>query len=219
MESILQLSAQKGNGRLFVVPFDEWGDVPFKLPGNKRANDYAVAISLANNEGVKALIREEIFRECVLSETRAFDDLEIPAGIVHSIAELILFLSGVGTNGLQYTLGILNVSRNMTKIPTMMMKRIICSVFGGYTFESLDALDYQEFVNLFAQAEAVMLESGMISAPYQFTKSNEKGKTENLDELIKEANRGIEGVNTMLPPELQGIKAQDFAQMKKAGTR
>jgi len=210
MESVLQLSSQKGKGKLFIVQFGEWGEVPFKLPGNKRAEDYAAALMLSSGLGVKALIREEIFRECVVSEIRAFEDIEIPAGIIHSVAELILYLSGIGSDKVKYTLEFLDICRGTVNSPTTMMKRIICSVFSGYTFETINDLSYQELINVFAQAEAMMLETGMIPNPYEFTNTASTKKTESADDLVNMAKRDMRDLN-----EMKGNLKNDPDRMQK----
>lgn len=169
---ILLLQKQKGEGHLFVVAFPGWEEVAFKLPSLLRIQQYVVALSVVSQP---TIIFEQIFRECVVDEALAFHRENIPAGVVQSLAELVLLLSGAGDNAIEYTVGLHQTFRAQTAAPIVFMKRIICATFGGYTFSSLEELDYQALCELFVQAERIMLDSGIIEEEYQMVIPRQDG--------------------------------------------
>jgi hypothetical protein len=61
-------------------------------------------------------------------------------------------------------------------VPLVFMKRTICSVLSGYTFEQLDELDFQSIVEMFVQAEQIMLDAEIIPEPYQMIHPDELEK-------------------------------------------
>lgn len=173
---LLHLQKQEGTGHLFIATFPEWGDVPFKLPSVTRSQQYAAALALAETPADHGTFYEYIYRECVVDQSISYDE-DIPAGIVESISKLVLFLSGIGEKFLPYTEGLFDTFRDQTKDPITFMKRIVCSIFSGYTFESAGELDYQSLVEVYVNAEMVMIEAGLISEPYTFTTAEEQKNT------------------------------------------
>lgn len=172
---LLYLQEQKGDGHLFIVEIPDWGEVPFKLPSLMRAQQYTAASLFFQYTTDKIAFYEYIFRECVADEDLAFRMLDIPAGVVESVAKLILLLSGTTSDKIEYTEGLFNTFRaEAENNPVTMMKRIICSVFSGYTFKELDKLDYQELVEVFINAEHMMMEAGLMKQPFSFDKPEEK---------------------------------------------
>jgi hypothetical protein len=166
---------EQGKGHLFIAKFPNWGEVPFKLPSITRARQYSAALILSETSSDKVTFNEYLFRECVVDKELAFND-DIPAGIVESISQVILYLSGIQDNMIQYTEELFSTFRSQTGDPVLFMKRIICSVFSGYTFESLGELDYQSLTELFINAEVMMLEAGLVSEPYSFSSPEESKK-------------------------------------------
>ena len=185
---------ERGKGHLFISSFPDRGEVPFKLPSVTRARQYSAALILAETDADKVTFYEYIFRECVVDRDLAFDD-KIPAGIVKSVAEVILYLSGVHKDMIQYTESLFNTFRMQSNDPVLFMKRIICSVFSGYTFETLGELDYQSLAEIFINAELMMLEAGLITEPYSFT-SIEDNETSRLPRVPM----GPAGPGKMPPP-------------------
>ena len=174
---LLHLQEQKGSGHLFIVQLPEWGDVPFKLPSIERAQQYSAALSLVKYESDKIALYEYIFRECVADQDLAYSMMDIPAGVVESTAGVILFLSSITSHGIEYTEELFNTFRsNAENDPVMIMKRTVCSVFSGYTFKELDKLDYQELVEVFINAEYMMMEMGLLDQPFSFVDSKQQKK-------------------------------------------
>jgi hypothetical protein len=165
---LLRLQEQNGSGHLFIVSLPDWGEIPFKLPSVRRAQQYAAAMLLTETEADKVMFYETIFRECVPDEELAFGSPDMPAGIIQSIGDLVLFLSGVSEHTLEYTQELFNTFRDETMRPVNYMKRVICSVFSAYTFENLEDLNYQQLVELFINSEKMMMEAGLIEEPFTF---------------------------------------------------
>ena len=140
--NLLQLQEQNGKGHLFIIS-TTWGDIPFKLPSLRKAQQYIASLVLAQDEHTVLMIKEAIFRECVVDEVIAFEEADMPAGIVPSLADHILGLSGMTEDNVQYTEELFNSYREQDNIVSKMI-RTICSIFSGYRFEDLRELDYQD---------------------------------------------------------------------------
>jgi len=167
--NLAYLQKQGGNGHLFVAEIPGWGDVPFKLPSVRRAQEYSAALALVDKtRSSGSIILEQIFRECVVDEDLAFHRQDIPAGIVDSVAKEILLLSGVSEEIVEYTQGLFQTYRTQAQTMLPTMKRVICSVFGGYTLETVGELDYQTVCENFIQAETALIDGGVIEGPFSF---------------------------------------------------
>lgn len=128
--------------------------------------------SLSNYE-----LKVKIFRDYTL-RTPKWTDFEIdylPAGIVDTISNLIMYISDSGiipdSNGninIQGFTQRLNMYRalSMTNVEYQMYT-IICVVFKAYTFESLDKLPFDRIASLFASAEKYLLENGILKSPLE----------------------------------------------------
>lgn len=215
---LLHLQKRGNNGHLFITSIPDWGEIPFKLPSVSRSRQYSAALVLAESNIDKNTFYEYIFRECVVDEKLAFDE-NMPAGIVQSIAELILYLSGIHEDMVQYTENLHSTFRSQIKDPIWFMKRVICSVFSGYTFESLGELDYQDLNEIFINAEAMMLEAGLISEPYTFRNPEEERRPS-----LPRIPMGPAGPGSMPPDNIRKINngsidldalIQDGMQMDK----
>ena len=179
---VLHLQAAKNNNHLFVVDVDDFGHVPFKLPSIVRVSQYVASLKLAQSKSEEVQLYECIFRECVVDEDLAYD-LEIPAFLPQSIAQLILLLSGVSGNVREYTEGLLDTFRGQSSSHLLIMKRTICSCFNAYTFADLDQMDYQDLVELFVQAEVTLLDVGILETPFSFDNGEKQKKRRNIPPL------------------------------------
>lgn len=211
---LLRLQEQNGSGHLFVVEIPDWGEIPFKLPSVRKSREYAAAIFLSEDENELCSNYEYIFRECVVDPDIAFD-LEIPAGIPQSVAELILLLSGALPDELKYTEDLINTFRSQLMEQITLMKRVICSVFSGYTFESLGELDYQDLVEVFTNAEHIMLEAGLLEAPYHFSVDGQEPSRPPKQLHIPIGPTGMPGPNGPAPMPSSG--PSDNTPMKPSG--
>lgn len=164
---LLRLQKAVGDSHLYIVDVKDFGRIHFKLPSILRSHQYTAAMQLSETQADNALFYEYMFRECVVDEKLAFNQ-EIPAGLVKSIGDLILSLSGMATDSIPYTETLFDTYRNQLSDPVTFMKKTVCTIFSGYTFESLSRLDYQTVVELFINAEQVMLETGLREEHFSF---------------------------------------------------
>ena len=160
------------NDDLFAIELDGI-EIIFRLPSIKSARQYAILLNLAQYNSEKSIIYETIFRNVVQDDWLVNQCGDLKAGIPETIANLIMRLSGLDDSATEYTEELFRVYRNQSSSDLIFMKRIICSAFGGYTFESLDHLNYQNLVNIFIQAENILLERGIIETEYNFVTPEE----------------------------------------------
>lgn len=165
---------------LFATDFDGI-EVVFRLPSIKVAKQYSMLLKISQKPQDEVEIYDFIFRQVVEDDWLAKKEGQIPAGVVVSIAKLVLFLSGVDENCLEYTEHYLDVQRQEINGLLSEIKGIICCTFPGYTFESLDKLNYHQILHIFAQAEKVQLREKIIEIPYSLNPS--KGQKENYSNV------------------------------------
>lgn len=152
----------KKDGDVFVLEIDESLQIIFRLPPLKRAMQYAHILSIAESIDLQFIVYDYIFRDAVDSSFITNND-SLPAGLAETVARLVLYLSGVDDQFINYTGYLLEFNRDSTSSVLSIMKRTICSVFAGYKFSDLDLLNYQELVHVFVQAEKCLLEQGIIT--------------------------------------------------------
>lgn len=169
LSSALEAVSRKTDD-LFAVEL-EGVDVLFCLPPIKVIEQFVKLLHAVPTRADQVNVYEYIFRYCVQDEWLATQDGEIPAGIPETIAKLIIALSGMDAHSIEYTKELFNQYRKEVSSTINFMKRIICAAFPGYTFESLNKLNYQQIVYNFIQAEKKNLESGM-EKPYVFKDPN-----------------------------------------------
>jgi hypothetical protein len=172
-------------GNLLAVEI-EGVEVVFCLPSIRAAAQYQTLISLSTDVSTENLIWEHIFQHVVVDRYLADSDGSIPAGIPETIGRLVLSLSGITEYSKEYTEELFKAYREQQDETLIYMKRTICQVFMGYTFESLDATDYQSLVNIFIQAEKVLLDRGIIEKVHSFIEP-EKTKMGNTIRQEREA--------------------------------
>lgn len=209
--NLLHLQKQKGDGHLFIASFPGWEDVPFKLPNIRRSQQFSAALVLAQDPFSLIMVWEQIFRECVVDEDLAFHRDEIPAGVVESLSKLIIFLSGLDENTVEYTRGLYNTYRSQAMVPLAFMRRIICSVFGGYTYKDLEELDYQEICEIFVQAERLMIDDGVLQQEYELLGPGEQAGRQmaDADEFTLDAaklHRQVDGVGSPRPAKTPAVQ-------------
>jgi hypothetical protein len=208
---------------LFVLDLDGT-EVCFRLPTYKQASQYAGIIKQANNNySLKSLIYEHIFQKFVQNEYLATEDGDVRAGIVETIALVILRLSGVEDNFREYTEDLLDVFREHSNTVISIMCSRICSIFGGYKISDLMELNFQELVQVYVHAEKILLENGIIQEGLKFA-NPEENKPVNIANVISKDAKDYNRFEQETPrrkltdtPEYQQ-KAEQFAQkMKKMG--
>jgi len=159
---------------LYVVTFPDDTEVVFRLPSFKQASQYSQILNVASGNGaLETIVYNHIFEECVTDKYLAVHDQNLKAGIPETIAKVILYLSGVDSNFKTYTEDLLDHFRSQTGSILSIMRRRICQVFAGYKMSDLDALSFQELVQVFVEAEKVLLDQGIIEEGLKFVEPEE----------------------------------------------
>lgn len=176
---------QKRSDDLFAFDLDGV-EVVFRLPSIHQAQQYAMLLNIAETESERYIIYDSVFRNVVQDDWMANQDPEQGAGLPETVTKLVLHLSGLDENSEQYTEQLFQLYRQQSNSVLMYMKRCICSVFPGYTFESVSQLNYQNLVNIFIQAEKELIKQGRIEVEHDFTaKAQEKQKAFAVEDLIR----------------------------------
>jgi hypothetical protein len=171
---------------LFAVELDGI-EIVFRLPSIKQAEQYQMLLSLATDNSMIVVIYEHIFRNIVVDQILANEDPDLPAGVPETISRLALFLSGVDEPSTEYTEELFKAHRERLGDTTQYMNRVVCQVFGGYTFESLDKLNYQKLTTIFIQAEQVLIDRGIIEQIHTFkTPEEAKPKPFTVEDAIRQ---------------------------------
>jgi hypothetical protein len=185
-------SLAKRSGSLFSVTLPNGIDIPFRLPAVKEALQYRLLLDNSLDDFHTCLIYEHIFDRYIEDDFLKEND-DLHAGIVETIASLILYLSGVDKNYEQYTEELLIHYRQSTNTLYNFMKRSICSVFPGYKFSDLESLDYQDLVYIYTQVEPTLLQQGIIDK--ELTLKKEEVKKMSISETIARDNKEYEQWN------------------------
>jgi len=173
------------NNDLFAVDLDGT-EVIFRLPSFRQASQYAQILGFAeDNYSLQSLVYEHIFQNFVVDEYMAVHDTEIKAGIPETIAKTILYMSGADQDFKDYTNSLMEVYRSQTESIISIVKRSICSVFGGYKMSDLEDLNFQQLIQIYIQAEKVMLDNGIIEEGLKF-KEPEVVKPFRVEDVIKQ---------------------------------
>jgi len=171
-------------------------EIIFRLPSIHEAAKYSHLLSLADTEPLQNIVHEHIFRSVVTDDHLANHNTDMPAGIPSTIARLVLFLSGADENNPEYTRELINLYRGEASNTEIYIKRTICQVFPGYTFDSLDEINFQSLINIFIQAEKVLLDRGIIEKEHNFDSPKKaKPKPYTVEDVINKDRRAYEDFN------------------------
>lgn len=203
------LTTVRENDRtIFVTVYSEDLEVPFVLPSVKEAKRYAFLLSVAADVVARSQIYLNIFEThcCDKGLLEESEDFEMPAGIIETTAKLIMWLSGYGDEPLEFTQNLIEESRRESEKLFNVMTRTICSVFKAYTIKEAEALDFQELITAFVQAEKVLLEAGIIKEEYkiQGLKDDKPQGQLNVDDEIRHTMRGLAEVDG--PPDMRRLQ-------------
>lgn len=200
---------------LYATTLDDDVEIVFRLPPIKKAEQYALLLAIAEGSSFSVIIHEHIFHSCI-EDSYLKDNQEILAGIVETMAKLILYLSGVGEDPIKYTEEMFISNRNNSNKILGFMQRVICSTFSGYTFEMLDEMNYPRLVSIFIQAEQVLLDQGIIETVYQFEDPNAKKKTtvKSLQDQIKSDRRDFNEYNAPSAPDPRMQQLREEARVR-----
>lgn len=197
------LSIEKQSEDLYIAILDDEIEVVFHLPPYRQALQYAVLLDKCPDTYFKTLIYERIFELVAEGDWRESATATLPAGVAQTIARLALYLSGVHGEVDQYTQSLIEAYRDDKHLSQLLqfMLRTICSVFPGYTFQDLYNLTYQQLVEIFIQAERLLIERGIIKDGYKLSLPSEK-KTKkpavDIEQLIRDDRKMIRDLNA--PP-------------------
>jgi len=183
--SILESIRQESKS-LYVVSLPDDTEISFRLPSTKQASQYAQVLSVAKGNGsLETIIYNHIFEEFVTDKYIAIHNENLKAGVPETIAKVILYLSGADEHFKEYTQTLWNLYREQTNSISSIMKRTICSVFGGYKFSDLDELTYQELVEIYIEAEKVLVNQGIIERELAFADQEEE-KPVSVENMISQ---------------------------------
>lgn len=205
-------AVQRKTDDLYATTISDEIEVIFRLPSIKKAEQYAVLLRIANDYSFQVIIYEHIFKNYVEdSYLREYADLH--AGVVESTAKLILYLSGVAEESVAYTEQLFADFRVETNKILLFMQRTICSVFTGYTFESLELINYQRLVNIFIQAEQVLMDRGIIETVHKFEDPNaeKESSIKSLQEQIRMDQRDFNSYDRPSAPDPRMQKLREQA--------
>ena len=170
----LLTSIKETEDNYYVIELDGY-EIVFCLPSVRQARQYQTLLALSDAEIERDTIYDYIFSGFVHNKDILEDD-KLPAGLVESISRTILFYSGVGEYAKPYTKEILAKCRTESDSIINFVKRTICQVFNSYTLESLDLVSYPDLINIFVEAEKVLIERGIIEVPFDIMAEQEKAK-------------------------------------------
>lgn len=192
-------------------------EVVFRLPPVRQAQQYAMLLGIAQTESERLDIYETIFRRVIQDDWMANEDANLKAGLPETVARLVIHLSGLDESAKEYTDELFQLYRQQSNSILMYMKRTICMVFSGYTFESLDELNYQNLVSVFIQAEKELIRQGIIESEHDFTTEAEaRQKSFAVEDLIRQdsdAHREYESADQEDPRKLR------YMQMLRDGAK
>jgi hypothetical protein len=177
----------KKHRRLFKVQFPDI-EILFKLPTWKEYKQY---ISILENDFIpKAELYDLIFEEVVLSKYIVSKVLELPAGIVDSLVNLVLHLAGnplksdKDLNRLEAELGYIRLLTRKNIYDQLIL--LILWAFPGYKLEDIDEMDWNEIMRLSMMAEYLLLSRGSLKEPISLRADEEQGSQKSAYEQMME---------------------------------
>ena len=204
---------------LFAVTFGET-EIVFRLPPVRVVQQYATLLQLCETDSERNTIYESVFCNVVQDDwlTKNSGAGQLKAGIPESLTKLIIMLSGLDDHHAEYTEELFNAYRNQSNSTLLYMQRTICLVFPGYTFDSLSEINYQKLVNIFIQAEKVLLDRGIIDSEHDFKKAQEsKHKPYLVEDAIKADAQAFQEFES--PREEDPRRAAHMQKIREAAIR
>lgn len=151
-------------GDNYVTEFPDGTIVPWKLLSIGDFLKYQ--IQFKSNVQIPAEIENEIFQKCVLDKAQVKTFLQLKAGIVSTVATLIMNHSGPSNpDELNYTL---SLGRTVAQQSIHKIVSIITQAFPGYIPEQLYDMEYEVLILRLAQAEDKLLTLGILNEPISF---------------------------------------------------
>lgn len=209
-------SIKTADGDLFVVRFSEDIEIIFRLLSIKKAAQIIKAAQSIDDEALLQYVYQYIFDLCVSDDCIHKNSKNMPAGIVSSTAEAILYLSGAGEDTLEYTETLLEAYRNNSGNIVSFMKRIICSVYNSYKFSDLEELNYQQLIEIFVSAEQSLLEHGIMEEKFRISRPEEE-KAQSIGETIRQDMEEFEEFEA--PPPTVDPRIRAITQLREQRIR
>lgn len=196
------------NKDIYIATLGEDLEIPFCLPSIKEAIRYNQLLSVAGESSFYNIIIEHIFKS-IVQDSWIEEAQDIPAGIPKTIVETALYLSGQSEDYLENTKLLIERYREESANILKTMKRKICSVFPAYSFDDCDNLDYPKLVELFIEAEQILLDNGIISERYSFT-TKEQQQQSTMKSIAQQIKEDTQAYRDFDKPSVVDPRAQEF---------
>ena len=160
------LAAALDNCDLYEITLSDAGPIVFKLLPIKTYQ--GIARLILDHPRTQPEVEDTIWKLCVILDPYG-DDLSFsPAGIITTVAQLILFLSF--PKGMEdLTQGMEQARETVQNSVVMQIQAEICRAFPGYTPDDLEKLEFSRLLQLMSQVEY------LTKVPFQF-ESPQKAK-------------------------------------------
>lgn len=195
--SIIAKKIAEGKDNLYLAKFSEEISVAFELPPYSQVMRLYNLVNNVDSHNELCDLYETIFSTYVLDKSILCRN-KIPAGIPESVVKLIFHLSTLQNSdtAIDYTNNLLDTLREKCNDPVSAMKRVICTIFSGYTFSILNKLDMNELVTVYVNAEKVALEKGIIEEGLKIISKNTKNdNSQSFDDIVSTSNRELENLD------------------------
>lgn len=160
-------SLTKVKDDIYLTEFEDGTEVSFFLPSWRDALRYARLLSIVEEDQVlKNIVFEYIFKRYTLDSYLINDGGDLPAGITSSVVGTILHLSAALNETIEDINTLLEKRREESTNYLSHIKRTICSVFPAYKLSDVNELNYQELIEVFVDAERILLDRGIIEQEF-----------------------------------------------------
>jgi len=188
---------RKEGAQVFRITFPDDTRVPFKL---LTWGDYTIFFELFQKQTIPTYILENIiFERCVVEKSVVMIKNKLRAGIITTIVNMIMLLSGpVDSNSFNQAL---DQTRSQIDSLQSQVEMIICRAFPGYTPNDLQKMRWPELVKRLAQAERILMsrnppelqEPIKLLSPEEAEKQTKKDPIKvNANDLVKEGRKMME---------------------------
>lgn len=158
------LAALLAGEELYHIVLDDRGPIIFKLL--PYSSFLSIQFLLQENPRIAPVVEDEVWQTCVLEHPYNEPLDELHAGTVTTVANLILFLSGLPS--LEDKQELLTASRIQVQNDfRLQLQTAICQAFPGYTPDQLERLTLPQLMRRLAQAEMIAGQPFKIEAPKQ----------------------------------------------------
>jgi len=175
------LEAKKKHDNLYKVVFADNTIVLFRLLSWKEYEyfHYMYGQNLIDQQD------ESLFDQCVLDIKHNPDRDKLRAGVVHTVTNIILSLSG--PKSIENWQEALESARK-DSVPTLLsqIEMVICRAFPAYKPDDIWNMGWPMIINRLAQAEQLLLQTKQIDKPLRFTGKN---KNDAIKDLVEDAKR------------------------------